>query len=206
MSAPSFAELEEAASAVIRILKSLPDFANAKIAVIGGLSLWKYLRGYRTTEVEFYDVDFLITVQGAPKVVKDKLLAMSSSPFQQQAQLFFYKGPNGKLIQIDITPDWQSPYLPSAATSVLAIQPGSLPYISEIDLLVFKINCCGLRPTPAKKVRDAADAASLADDLSSKGSIVLSPTQKAAVLQGLDDVAQFSGREKTWWKTKLALS
>jgi hypothetical protein len=67
------------------------------------LGLWKYLRGYRTTE----DVDFLITVQGAPKTVKDKLLAMPSSPFQQQAQLFFYKSPNGKLIQTDITPDWQ---------------------------------------------------------------------------------------------------
>lgn len=32
---------------------------------------------------------------------------MPSSPFQQQAQLFFYKGVGGKLIQIDITPDWQ---------------------------------------------------------------------------------------------------
>ena len=53
------------------------------------------------------DVDFLITVQGAPKVVKDKLLAIPSSSFQQRAQLFFYKDPNGKLIQIDITPDWQ---------------------------------------------------------------------------------------------------
>jgi hypothetical protein len=53
------------------------------------------------------DVDFLITVQGAPKAVKDKLLAMPSSPFQQQAQFFFYRAGNGKLIQIDITPDWQ---------------------------------------------------------------------------------------------------
>lgn len=39
MSAPSFAELEDAAGAVIRILKTIPEFAAAKIAVIGGLSL-----------------------------------------------------------------------------------------------------------------------------------------------------------------------
>jgi alpha-mannosidase len=32
---------------------------------------------------------------------------MPSGPFHQQAQLFFYKSPNGKHIQIDITPDWQ---------------------------------------------------------------------------------------------------
>lgn len=51
MSTPSFAELEAAAGAVIGILKNMPEFSNAKIAVIGGLGLWKYLRGYRTTEV-----------------------------------------------------------------------------------------------------------------------------------------------------------
>lgn len=123
MSAPSFAELEVAAGAVIAILKTMPEFSNAKIAVIGGLGLWNYLRGYRTTEVllpwpffstwincllySHQDVDFLITVQGAPKAVKDKLLALPSTPFQQQAQLFFYKSPGGKLVQIDITPDWQ---------------------------------------------------------------------------------------------------
>ncbi|KAE8371069.1 hypothetical protein BDV26DRAFT_149522 [Aspergillus bertholletiae] len=202
MSAPSFAELEAAASSVIDILKTMSEFSNAKIAVIGGLGLWKYLRGYRTTE----DVDFLITVQGAPKTVKDKLLAMPSSPFQQQAQLFFYRSSNGKHIQVDITPDWQSPYLPSAAVPISAVRPGSLPYISEIDLLIFKINSCGLRPTPAKKLRDATDARSLADDLSSKGLIVLSSTQKSAVLQGLDDVVRLSGKDRAWWKSKLALS
>lgn len=51
MSAPSFSELEVAAGAVIAILKTMPEFSNAKIAVIGGLGLWNYLRGYRTTEV-----------------------------------------------------------------------------------------------------------------------------------------------------------
>ncbi|KAJ5751368.1 hypothetical protein N7533_008396 [Penicillium manginii] len=202
MSAPSFAELEVAAGAVIAILKTMPEFSNAKIAVIGGLGLWNYLRGYRTTE----DVDFLITVQGAPKAVKDKLLALPSTPFQQQAQLFFYKSPGGKLVQIDITPEWQSPYVPPTALPILAVRPGSLPYISELDLLVFKINSCGLRPTPAKKLRDAADARTLAEDLSSKGPIFLSSIQMDAVLKGLDDVVQLSRKDKAWWVTKLNLS
>lgn len=147
---------------------------------------------------------------------------MPSSQFQQQAQLFFYKGVGGKSIQIDITPDWQvssvtafhcktytyglqSPYVPSAAVPISAARSNALPYISEIDLLVFKINCCGLRPTPAKKLRDATDARTLAEDLCSRGSINLTSAQKIAVLQGLDDVAQLSRRDKSWWVAKLAL-
>jgi hypothetical protein len=81
-----------------------------------------------------------------------------------------------------------------------------LPYISELDLLVFKINSCGLRPTPAKKLRDAADARTLAEDLSSKGPIFLSSIQMDAVLKGLDDVVQLSRKDKAWWVTKLNLS
>lgn len=55
MSNPSFTELEAAAGAIIRILKTMPEFSNSKIAVIGGLGLWKYLRRYRTTEVSFQE-------------------------------------------------------------------------------------------------------------------------------------------------------
>lgn len=55
MSTPSFAELEAAAGAVIGILKTMPEFSNSRIAVIGGLGLWNYLRRYRTTEVRFHE-------------------------------------------------------------------------------------------------------------------------------------------------------
>ncbi|PLN83717.1 hypothetical protein BDW42DRAFT_192151 [Aspergillus taichungensis] len=103
MSAPTFTDLEQAASAVILILQTMPEFADAKIAIIGGLSLWKYISHFRSTE----DVDFLITVQGAPHAVKEKLLALPETPFEQHAQLFFYVGLAGKAVQIDITPSWQ---------------------------------------------------------------------------------------------------
>ncbi|KAL2867592.1 uncharacterized protein BJX67DRAFT_387830 [Aspergillus lucknowensis] len=193
MSRPSFPELEAAAGAVIRILQTMPEFSNSKIAVIGGLGLWKYLRNYRTTE-------------GAPQAVKDKLLAIPSFPFQQRAQLFVYKASNGKLTQIDITPDWQSPYVPSAALPVSAVRPNALPYISELDLLVFKINSCGLRPTAGKKIRDANDVMELTEHLSSQGPIMLSSLQKDVVRQGLNDVVQLSARDRAWWMAKLALN
>jgi hypothetical protein len=60
-------------------------------------------------------------------------------------------------------------------------------------------------PPNQKKLRDATDARSLADDLSSKGPIILSQTPKNAVLQGLDDVVRLSGKDQAWWKAKLAL-
>ena len=100
----------------------------------------------------------------------------------------------------------QSPYVPPTAVPISAVRPGSLPYISELDLLVFKVNSCGLRPTPAKKLRDATDARTLAEDLGSKGPISLSLTQKDAVLNGLDDVVQLSRKDKTWWASRLGLS
>ncbi|PLB37792.1 uncharacterized protein BDW47DRAFT_106372 [Aspergillus candidus] len=204
MSAPTFPELEQAAGAVILILKSMPEFADTKIAIIGGLSLWKYIEHFRSTE----DVDFLITVQGAPNAVKEKLLALPDTPFKQHAQLFFYVGLGGKAVQVDITPSWQSPYLPQAAIPISSARPDSLPYISEIDLLVFKINSCGLRPTAVKKMRDVRDARTLVDDLCARSSgrgIVLSEEQKSAVLQGLDDVVALSRREWGWWAGRLGL-
>ncbi|KAM3427382.1 hypothetical protein NHJ13734_009005 [Beauveria thailandica] len=201
--APAFHELEAAAQAVIAALKTMPEFSGAKILVIGGLGLWKYLRQYRTTE----DVDFLITVQGAPKAVKDKLLTMPSSPFQQRAQDFVFKAPNGKQIKIDMTPDWQSPYIPPAALPISDVRPGFLPYISELDLLVFKINCCGLRSTTVKKIRDANDARTLLKNIRSQGNISLSPIQRNAVLSGLEDVVKLSkGGNMAWWKSQLGLN
>ena len=45
--------LEEAAADVIGIVKTIPEFTDAKIAIIGGMAIWKYDRRYRTTEVPY---------------------------------------------------------------------------------------------------------------------------------------------------------
>ncbi|KAK3372632.1 hypothetical protein B0H63DRAFT_527465 [Podospora didyma] len=64
-------------------------------------------------------------------------------------------------IQIYITPDRQSPHLPSAATKLKNIPAGAVPYISPTNLLVFKINSYELRAQDAKKRADAQDAETL---------------------------------------------
>lgn len=48
---PSLKDLEAAAADVIAILKDIPGLSEARVAVIGGLALWKYMPRGRTTEV-----------------------------------------------------------------------------------------------------------------------------------------------------------
>ena len=120
MSIPNFNHLEQSAAEVIRILKSFPEFENTKIAIIGGLAVWMYIPWLRTTTVRFAtddsllsatnaykDVDFITTAEGAPKTVKQKLLKLPNSPFEDRAGIFVYQIPNGPAVQIDMTPEME---------------------------------------------------------------------------------------------------
>lgn len=44
-------ELEYAVCDVIQIIKQIPELAESRLAVIGGLALWHYLPGHRPTDV-----------------------------------------------------------------------------------------------------------------------------------------------------------
>lgn len=121
--------------------------------------------------------------------------------------------PSGKRIQINFTPDWQvciitpsgkswitdlilqSAYMPSAAVTIGTIHPGTIPYISAVDLLALKVNTCGLQLTNAKKGRDAMDALALVTSLLEKGPIILTQEQKDAVQVGIEDVGVWSGQD-----------
>ena len=46
-----FTDLESAAENVIALMKTVPQLADTKIVVIGGLALWKYIPAGRSTEV-----------------------------------------------------------------------------------------------------------------------------------------------------------
>ena len=43
--------LEQAAIDVIGLLKSIRQYSDAKVAIIGGLALWNYIRQGRSTQV-----------------------------------------------------------------------------------------------------------------------------------------------------------
>lgn len=81
----------------------------------------------------------------------------------------------------------------------------TLPYISAVDLLCFKINCCGLRPTQVKKQRDAGDALLLITSLAQSNPLSLNAARRKAALDGLEDVVDMSGKSLAWWKQRLGL-
>lgn len=44
-------ELQQAAADVIGYMKTISDYSNARVSVIGGLALWMYLADGRSTQV-----------------------------------------------------------------------------------------------------------------------------------------------------------
>ncbi|KAF2459309.1 hypothetical protein BDY21DRAFT_337915 [Lineolata rhizophorae] len=198
---PSLNELETAAADVLNILKGIPEFSNARVAVIGGLALWKYIPTGRTTE----DVDFIINMDSAPHGIKQKLLTLPNSPFVQLAQVFFYKIPGGPNVQLDITPEWQSPYMPAAAVKLKDIAANAIPYISPTDLIIFKINSCGLRSQGVKKRTDAVDAETLLARETLHSPLTLTSTQQAIVAPCIVDVVTHGRQSEQWWRQRLGL-
>lgn len=73
------------------------------------------------------------------------------------------------------------------------------------DLLAFKINSCGLRPTVLKRVLDAQDAVTIVNTLSANGRVSLDTTQRAAIRQGLDTVMSETGTDYAWWNSRVDL-
>ncbi|MCJ1401157.1 hypothetical protein MMC11_004369 [Xylographa trunciseda] len=172
---PTQTQLETAAADVIRILKGISEYSNARIAIIGGLALWKYIPAGRTTE----DVNFIVNIGNAPQGVKETLLALPNSPF--------------------------SPYMPAAAAELRDLPAGAIPYISATDLVVFKMNSCGLRAQTSKKRTDAADAQVLLERLTVHASLNLTDAQRAIVEPCIKDVVAHGTKTKGWWRERLGL-
>ncbi|KAI0838614.1 hypothetical protein F5Y06DRAFT_286980 [Hypoxylon sp. FL0890] len=196
-----FQDLERAACDVIQHVKQIQDLRHTRLSVIGGLALWHYLPEYRTTD----NVNFITNISTSPSSLKKRLLEQPNSPFFQRSQALFYKGQDGKEIRIDISPEWLSPYLPESAMKVQDISQDEIPYISLIDLIVFKLDSSGLRSNPAKKERDARDAAALVDLAANKAPIRLSKKQEQVVEEALCDVATCGTKEKGWWEKHMSL-
>ncbi|KAI1081202.1 hypothetical protein F5B20DRAFT_579580 [Whalleya microplaca] len=196
---PSFDELECAACDVIQIVKQTQELKHCRLSVIGGLALQHYLPKYRPTD----NINFITNISTSPSLIKKRLLEKPNSPFFQRSQVLFYKGEDGTELQVDISPEWLSPYLPESATNVRDIPQGKIPYISLTDLIVFKLDSAGLRSSPVKKERDARDAAALVEHY--RGSISLSPKQEEVAEEALCDVAKVGTKEKHWWERHLRL-
>ncbi|KAK5444163.1 hypothetical protein LTS15_010516 [Exophiala xenobiotica] len=190
------ATLEQAALAVIAHLQQIPEFADEKIAVVGGMGIMRYTGGNRTTN----DIDFITTMYNA----KEKLLTLPNTPFHERPRGFTYMpGGGNTAIYIDFMHEFQFPYLPDAAVPINTVQGPSPPYISPVDLMVFNIFSCGLYRTQKQNERCATDAVRLLENLANP--LVLTTDQKKPVQKGLEDLVRYSKNSEVWWKMRLGL-
>ncbi|KAI1502806.1 hypothetical protein F5X99DRAFT_143515 [Biscogniauxia marginata] len=203
-----FTELECAACDVIQIIKQIPELEYTRLSVIGGLALWHYLPDYRPTD----NINFITNISTSPSWVKKRLLEWPNASFILRSQILYYQSPSGREVQIDISPEWLSPYLPDSARNIRDIPYGEVPYISLTDLIVFKLDSSGLRSNLVKKERDARDAAALVEFeigrrlCEASPPLELSRRQEQVVEEALCDVARCGAKEKTWWERHLGLS
>ncbi|KAI5927002.1 hypothetical protein F4810DRAFT_421886 [Camillea tinctor] len=203
-----FSELEYATCDIIQIIKQIPELEHTRLSVIGGLAMWHYLPSYRPTN----NINFITNISTSPSWMKKMLLNRPNASFIMRSQVLYYQSPSGREIQIDISPEWLSPYLPDSARNIRYIPYGEVPYISLTDLIVFKLDSSSLHSNLAKKERDARDAAALLEHEvgpllgEDRPPLELTWKQIQIVKEALCDVVKCGAKEKSWWETHLGLS
>lgn len=110
--------------------------------------------------------------------------------------------------EVRITPEMLCPFLPSAAKPANEIQPspGQLPYISLVDLIVFKMDACGLRDSPQSKQNEVRHAAALLELATEHSALTLNDDQARMVEESLADVLRHAApdkQSKAWWQSRL---
>lgn len=131
------------------------------------------------------------------------------SPMIESNQQLYYQTSSSTGIEVRITPEMLCPFLPGAARLVHDITPASpadLPYVSLVDLIVFKMDACGLRDSPQSKQQEVRDAAALLELATEHSALDLGPDQARVVEESLADVLRHSSapdRQKAWWQTRL---
>jgi hypothetical protein len=96
--------------------------------------------------------------------------------------------------------------MPTSASTVEDALENALPYISAVDLIVFKMNCCSMRPSASKRRRDADDAERLLNKEAALSPLVLTSSQKSIVEPRIGDMVRHGTKPENWWRHKLGLA
>jgi hypothetical protein len=97
----------------------------------------------------------------------------------------------------------KNPYRPSATLTVRSLSGGNIPYIELLDLLAFKVHCCGLRGDATKRTQDATDAVALLGRAINLG-LSLSDRQKNIVKAGLPTLIETGLTYEEAWDAILS--
>jgi hypothetical protein len=202
--------------------------------VIGDLAIAKYLPTYNSLEAGYRSpdrclspelcrspergtgladrgpaiksIDFVVSKSSSPARVRKDIVDHPMSPLVDKAGDAYYRHTSGWEIEVKFIPDWVCPYLPSAARPVRQ-DVTTLPYISLDDLIVFKVDACGLRDSPTSKRREACEAAMLLELASEHTPLILESKKLDRIQQDLSDVVEYCSPEhnKAWWQMSLGL-
>lgn len=161
----------------------------------------------RLTHVE-QNIDLIINSATSASLIRKKLLQHPMSPMVESNQQLYYQTSSSTGIEVRITPEMLCPFLPGAAKLVHEIHPATpanLPYVSLVDLIVFKLDACGLRDSAQSKQQEVRDAAALLELATEHSALDLGAHQARVVEESLADVLRHSApdRQKAWWQTRL---
>ncbi|UPK91584.1 hypothetical protein LCI18_002519 [Fusarium solani-melongenae] len=200
----TFAQLEQAALYVVRLIADIPGLENTRLAIIGDLAVTKYLPNHGRPA----SIDLVISKSSSPGRVRKEIVGHPITPLIEKSGAVFYRHTSGWEIEVKLIPDWLCPYLPASARRVRDVTgEATLPYTSLQDLIVFKMDACGLHENDASKRRDACDAAALLELASEHGALNLDEDQAERAEEALADMVEFSDPEhdKNWWQRCLGM-
>ncbi|KAL6917418.1 hypothetical protein ACHAPO_010139 [Fusarium lateritium] len=199
----SFAQLEQAALHIIRLIADIPGLENTRLAIVGDLAVNKYL----SQQAKVTSIDLVISKSSSPGRVKKDIVGHPITPLVEKSGVVLYRHTTGWEIEVKLIPDWLSPYLPEAAKRVRDVKGEStLPYTSLEDIIIFKMDACGLHENDNSKRRDACDAAALLDLASEHGALVLDEDKTERAEEALADMVEFSDeKDKGWWQRCLGM-
>ncbi|KAJ4253313.1 hypothetical protein NW762_010468 [Fusarium torreyae] len=199
----SFAQLEQAALHIIRLIADIPGLENTRLAIIGDLAVTKYL----PRQDRVASIDLVISKSSSPGRVKKEIVGHPITPLVEKSGVVLYRHTSGWEIEVKLIPDWLSPYLPDSAKRVRDVTgEATLPYSSLEDLIIFKMDGCGLHENDMSKRRDACDAAALLELASEHGALKLDEDKTERAEEALADMIEFSDvHDKGWWQRCLGM-
>lgn len=158
----------------------------------------------RNSNIITQSIDLIVSKSSSPGRVRKEIVGHPMSPLVEKSGAVYYRHTSGWEMEVKLIPDWLCPYLPAAARPVRD-DSEALPYVSLEDLIVFKVDACGLHERVTSKQREADDAAALLDLASKHTPLKLNDDKMDRIEQALSDLVQFStpDHDKSWWQRSL---
>ncbi|TRX97108.1 hypothetical protein FHL15_001902 [Xylaria flabelliformis] len=121
-------ELEDAVCNIIQIIKQIPELADTKLKIAGGLALRRYLDEHQPVDA----IHFVVDLQVGHEFFFAKLLENPLSPFELERRVLYYHSPAGRSIPVKFGPDLYRNRI--ELLPIYDIAYATVPYITPQEL------------------------------------------------------------------------